>query len=1243
MNSRSAKIQIAILFLIFCSSLFSQEIFQVNKAALNTQDGILTLSFSSVPNENTLGSNGFVTLYPSLGGPEDTISFYTPFSFRTGTDGSSIQFILSDAQRAKLENFGTIGDYPLLDIGEGSFSSASGTQIPNINAWPVEIQENISDENSSQYFLNWASLNLSRGLLELHFNNPRDISYPLNPGIVLYNESIKIELSGTGVQFEENNSPYDFWIRLSGTQIDSIKNSLSTGSNLKLDLNNDFSKDIYGNINDPEYEFFVETQHNINNLELLWVNLNWDAKLLEFEFNNKISSISPLINGNLKLETATNSLELINLVPISDSQMDDFRYRLELDLNQLEEIKSWSNLENELSIYIPSNFFMDEFGNTNSELYHEVNRPKQDTLSLHLIWAAINHMEGMLELEFNNPLLNGSFSPAAIINIYKNGSQVLNLSNLENSLIQSENDRSLVFKLDNIDLTILKPDSLSYFEIEINSGIVSDIYNNQSLEEFRRPLNHFRNSDGFNNFINYYPMEGKIVFDFPESIDDSKLNFSGKISFSSDKGGTLTFSIPTPWVDISPNSNDGHVVIVLNSADRDALNSILDPSLETLISMESGIFYFMESQKYNQAVLYEDNWHLYIHGENSDGHQDPVFIFDNLADDQIWLEDSSYQFSIILENESGLNAGEEIGVELSLLPGFISLDFKGQENGQYVLKFSSNPTNSEIGSHILDFKLFPENTVSTTGNSSDEFIILSKNVSVVAKEHEPVFSLISQQSGGAISLQYNLSDLDTPLDEYAIKLSLKKEGETLVPKSQNKLEQLYFPLPDGEYQAELQILATDGKSYVDSKTITVSGITTRSIPAGSWSMVGILGQKINTSDLGDATTLAFWKDDGEESNLFSRYLMDSKIPFLERGKGYWIYNNEDINLPLTKEQLLDSAISIKLVYGALGWNQISNPYPYSIDVSSSGLDFFKWDPTTSDVINVSGILEPGVAYWVNVNEEQILSLKAQPYFKSNAAKKLSKLPADVIADLKLSLSAKGKKDSFNYLKILANESPNNFKSLEAPKMGSHISLYFKSGKKSGLKYNSIGTYMDTNGDIWQSFYVKSENLGTQNSQLSIEGLENLKAEGYISYIADKNEIYSLSEGNSIPMKISSQEKEITLILTKNPNLKEELEHTKSSINNYPNPVRGQTTFEVSVPFFNGSYINAIKEHAAQIDIFNISGEKVSEIGLLNLSPGISRVVWESKDKNGKKLAPGSYYYVLKMENFIQTKKMLILP
>ena len=84
--------------------------------------------------------------------------------------------------------------------------------------------------------------------------------------------------------------------------------------------------------------------------------------------------------------------------------------------------------------------------------------------------------------------------------------------------------------------------------------------------------------------------------------------------------------------------------------------------------------------------------------------------------------------------------------------------------------------------------------------------------------------------------------------------------------------------------------------------------------------------------------------------------------------------------------------------------------------------------------------------------------------------------------------------------------------------------------------------------------------------------------------------------------------------------------------NCPNPFNPSTTIEFALPRY--SQVNLI--------IHNVLGQTVREFDLGPLGPGKHALEWDGRDRNGRSLNSGVYFYTMRSDEFMQTRKMLLL-
>jgi hypothetical protein len=91
--------------------------------------------------------------------------------------------------------------------------------------------------------------------------------------------------------------------------------------------------------------------------------------------------------------------------------------------------------------------------------------------------------------------------------------------------------------------------------------------------------------------------------------------------------------------------------------------------------------------------------------------------------------------------------------------------------------------------------------------------------------------------------------------------------------------------------------------------------------------------------------------------------------------------------------------------------------------------------------------------------------------------------------------------------------------------------------------------------------------------------------------------------------------------------------------NYPNPFNPTTT----IPFrVHGSQSTVNRSLPTTLRVFNIKGQLVRTLVDENMQPGNHTIVWDGKNRDGKEVSSGIYFYQLTSGERKITKKMLLL-
>jgi len=87
--------------------------------------------------------------------------------------------------------------------------------------------------------------------------------------------------------------------------------------------------------------------------------------------------------------------------------------------------------------------------------------------------------------------------------------------------------------------------------------------------------------------------------------------------------------------------------------------------------------------------------------------------------------------------------------------------------------------------------------------------------------------------------------------------------------------------------------------------------------------------------------------------------------------------------------------------------------------------------------------------------------------------------------------------------------------------------------------------------------------------------------------------------------------------------------------NFPNPFRTSTTIS-----FELSTEQNEQNEQQSISIYNIKGQRIKQLEIMNYELGINKISWDGKDQTGKQVQSGIYFYRMKKGNFEAVKKMI---
>ncbi len=84
--------------------------------------------------------------------------------------------------------------------------------------------------------------------------------------------------------------------------------------------------------------------------------------------------------------------------------------------------------------------------------------------------------------------------------------------------------------------------------------------------------------------------------------------------------------------------------------------------------------------------------------------------------------------------------------------------------------------------------------------------------------------------------------------------------------------------------------------------------------------------------------------------------------------------------------------------------------------------------------------------------------------------------------------------------------------------------------------------------------------------------------------------------------------------------------------NYPNPFNPSTKIKYSLP--NSGNV--------KLSVYSVNGEEIAQLVNTSQTAGNYEVEWDGRNYSGRNVASGIYFYTLTSDNFVQTKKMILV-
>ncbi|MBD3317035.1 MAG: hypothetical protein GF344_14695 [Chitinivibrionales bacterium] len=422
----------------------------------------------------------------------------------------------------------------------------------------------------------------------------------------------------------------------------------------------------------------------------------------------------------------------------------------------------------------------------------------------------------------------------------------------------------------------------------------------------------------------------------------------------------------------------------------------------------------------------------------------------------------------------------------------------------------------------------------------------------------------------------------------------------------------------------------------DGYVVEIGATTRIALEGDTWHMIGPVG--LDTLLLGSSPDryLYTWNDLKAEDGIYSRY---EPARTMAPSQGYWIWSAHDTILTYNRDRLqaaFDTArhVAVTLEGDSTGWNQISSPFPFTVAPRwRADFELFGWN-TSVKAYESAQALEPGRAYWIQVERDTVLPIPAQPAPSNSTIAKwgrLAKRAAGLSWELRISLEGDGWADRDNYIGVLPNHLAKavSKESGEPPPAFDYPQLYFVRMDDSETVKNALRNRLSRQYKIcaplpkekleWTVAVSPSATAAT----VHIDGLDNIPSQLHLFWVTQKEAI-DIRERTKISIPAHNQKQYAYIVATADPSEITRYSTPLELLPPYPNPFVHTTTLQFNVPYaWNGTQSPGGKRHVS-IRIYDIDGRLIATPVSHPLAVGPHRLVWDARTAVGAP-APAGYY------------------
>ncbi|MFZ2906341.1 MAG: fibronectin type III domain-containing protein [Cyclobacteriaceae bacterium] len=356
---------------------------------------------------------------------------------------------------------------------------------------------------------------------------------------------------------------------------------------------------------------------------------------------------------------------------------------------------------------------------------------------------------------------------------------------------------------------------------------------------------------------------------------------------------------------------------------------------------------------------------------------------------------------------------------------------------------------------------------------------------------------------------------------------------------------------------------------------------------------------------------------------------------MKLGKSYWFNSTEEVSVKIpagsTRTNPIHNQSSPFKMQLLAGWNQVANPYPFSINWA----DVLAANPTVTDVTKYKIFNANELSF---ADNDDLLPYEGGFVFSQSA------VTLNIPVTLKNSFSSGGRKAKDVLSKNIDGEEwllpitlvQGDIKNSQGG-IGMHQQASTSKDKWDDVTMPRFIEYLETNFYHPEFFWPKFSRDVVPTTEehewsLSIEsnGEGNIELQWDAQAIAGAQAnlfLYDEAEGRLVDMKVQSwftipqgSRKDLKLIYTQ----KDEYIPNNTMLGKaWPNPASTEVNIPIVLSGKGGAY-------NVEVDVYDLKGVKQKSIGVGKYSAGVHTAQWDIKDVNGNAVTSGVYIVKLKV-------------